>query len=558
MPDLVAWRLPRSRRIFVRRTGTDVKRMSRDVIGDLRHRTARVERDDVKAAALLELMLTPWRFVSRVDEESESLDGHVQARHVTVHFSDDLVALARGVAVGQAAPNGVVAERSDAAQRAEAGRRRIAASGDDAHSSAWVDIMHPRKGKLRDLTFVGASAAARRLDHIEHQLLAEFLILYRFTSILEGAAVPAGEEARFVDAMIAALPQLIKIPSASPPEAARLIDEVFDLRARTLKVAFQVPGTATDGAKVAGLLELCEMFAERYLVVVEVDVHDGVDNWLSYTITQAVEEQPRITDPRDMPPYVTRWWLKFGNWLRRVFGVPPVVTRVHVPWAKRTDHYTLRVPAPEGYFFSVHEIFASPRDEPTRYQAHPPAKGVEWSRTTNAGHQAHAFVGNGSREDPGRSLNVRYQVLERPGRSTLRLAITSALVSIASSVVFVSTILKLGDGSNDVPALVVAVLSLVAFVLEAAMPSLPNAYGTPLSVRLGTLALVVLSLALALWVMLKQDRVTAVWYVSDIPGLCLCVLMLGVASYISWRLVRIVRTHSRVSRRLIDSADNMS
>jgi hypothetical protein len=469
-----------------------------------------------RANGLLALMREPHKYVSQVDEVCESLDGMVHARSVSIEFHPG--------------------------------------SANDSDGFIYVDLVHPKKGALLDLKLFGDPRVVRKLNHFDHLTLSQFLIYYRFDTVFDSCHVRLDHEESFLGRMDEALVVLLKLPEAEPDLALSLLADVFDLQERALNAVLQTPDIAVDPVKMAGLFRLCEMLASRYLVVAELKAGDEKDVLLEYRYTQSVEDTPDLA--RRLPPWRTRQGLRINRWFRGTFGVPPISTRVHIPWAKRTDHYSLQVGAPEGYFFSAHEIVASPHETDGRYQLLSPSDEVKWSRNTNLGRRAHAFVSQGRLEDNGRSLNVWYQVLERPGRSTLRLTVTAWLLFVASSVVFAATIFGRGSPANDVPALVVASLSLVAFIVEATLPSV-GPYGSPLVVRVGSICLTALALGLALWVMIKQPRSEFAFHLSDIPGVCVCILILLIATFATDRYRHLRRTHLDVIAHRVGIANNM-
>ena len=142
--------------------------------------------------------------------------------------------------------------------------------------------------------------------------------------------------------------------------------------------------------RLIGLYGLCEMFAERYAVIARVELNQNRFQEVKYEYSLQVEDTPdrrptaqSLTDP---PRHYV------NSRLRQLFGVPAPNLRIPVPLAKKTDHYLLEVPSPNGFFFSKHEIIANPRTPGLRWEEFSLDKSVDYSRNSFGGRKALSFL----------------------------------------------------------------------------------------------------------------------------------------------------------------------
>jgi len=398
--------------------------------------------------------------------------------------------------------------------RLEFNPRASEAISDEPNGAIYVDLVSPEKGALIDVQ-IAAGSNARRLSHDEHQAVSQYLIYFRFVSVWKSCRVPKRLQGQFMDEMNLALLSLLDLPRLPQKDAVELLNHWFDPERRALRPLLRAPNAQVNTDKMDGLFRLCEMLATRYLILAEFRPSSASNHTLEYRYRHASKDSP--DRPPELPPVRRisrlRAWaqlqrLKLNSYLRELFGIPPIHLRIHTPWAKRTNHYYLEVTAPVDYFFSAHLVLAAPREEARRSELAPPNHDVRWSRNSNVGRRAYAFIQNGRLEGSTRALFVWHQILELPGRSTFRVTLTSWVIAFALAALGALQLVG-KDNVSDVPALVVATLSLVAFVLENAFPT-KSLHGPPLVARLAPLLLLMISLLFAIWIIWSNRLVVSV------------------------------------------------
>ena len=157
------------------------------------------------ARGLLRLLSNPTGYIRQVSETYTMADGN-HVRQVTL--------LVSAVARHREGIEGYEPPRIDP-------QRRPA-------EFLYVDLIQPKKGELLDLRLQGDSEKVRRLDHVEHHRLAEYLILQRVLTILKGAVVPPEYRRAFRDEWKRILPKLTAIPTQSVEDALKSLGELFD------------------------------------------------------------------------------------------------------------------------------------------------------------------------------------------------------------------------------------------------------------------------------------------------------------------------------------------
>jgi hypothetical protein len=446
------------------------------------------DQDRLRAESFLHFMKEPADVIDRIDETCE-IDGLEIKRRVRLVLGGKLVT---------------------------AGKRR-------APTTALVDIMHPRKGAMPDVSIEMDPAAGRRLSHAQHLVVTQFLIHYRFMSVWNSAIVPDGESERFDERMSAAYLDLLKLPDAAVAahprssnegrheprsEAEQILDRHF--KSGILEALIEVPGLKVDAEKAYGLARLCEELAERYLLLVEVAVSN----------TLPVVEFTYRHDATESVDLSGRWAPLRRAWRARYASAPPAF-RVHTPWAKRTDHYTFQLEPPPSYFFGAQVILTDqPGDSNTTFNTRTARRPVaasrllkftKWSINTGQGARSTVFLSGGPQE-AGR-IYLGFLNLEIPGRSITRTANMAWFVAAA-----VATFSLLASAFHgpilEAMSLIVALVSIGAFASPA--PAGRGPIGTPLMSRILPVVLAFLAGWSSIWVLSRA--LTADAMPSELPN----------------------------------------
>lgn len=358
--------------------------------------------DQVMAVSLLALMREPERHISQVREVCE-ITGRLDTREIEIEFSS-----------------------------------KASSSSLETHQSpAVIDIAHPKKGKLLNFEILSPPEQATRIDHASHIWVAQYLIYFRFMSLIRPITLNDHSDSDFaapgvdstLEHLLDALETLLKIPQENNVAKARLaLDSVFKVEdgEPELLPELKIPFTAD---RIKGLYALCEMLTERYLVLIEVEQHENRPCLLRYRHSHAIEEYNQHP-VRARIGGLSAAWNSAKNFFRAFFGVPPTHMRIHVPWAKRTSDYKLFCEAPREVFITHHRIRAHKRTPEGDSFDTLPGEGVLWSRNSSSGINAHCFIGNGYRERADHALHVTFQHVENLGGPSLRLVIASVTMMV--------------------------------------------------------------------------------------------------------------------------------
>ncbi|WOQ17592.1 hypothetical protein [Raineyella sp. W15-4] len=481
--------------------------------------------DQVMAVSLLALMREPERHISQVREVCE-ITGRLDTREIEIEFSS-----------------------------------KASSSSLETHQSpAVIDIAHPKKGKLLNFEILSPPEQATRIDHASHIWVAQYLIYFRFMSLIRPITLNDHSDSDFsapgvdstLEHLLDALETLLKIPQENNVAKARLaLDSVFKVEdgEPELLPELKIPFTAD---RIKGLYALCEMLTERYLVLIEVEQHENRPCLLRYRHSHAIEEYNQHP-VRARIGGLSAAWNSAKNFFRAFFGVPPTHMRIHVPWAKRTSDYKLFCEAPREVFITHHRIRAHKRTPEGDSFDTLPGEGVLWSRNSSSGINAHCFIGNGYRERADHALHVTFQHVENLGGPSLRLVIASVTMMVVMWALYILPWagIILPPGNAIQPALVLAILALVLAAADSFQQGSDRArFGSPIQIRILSfiLSLATLTFAVSL---VPASPIRWLGLVGSIVG------SLIVAASV-FRYARVLGAYRRVTEGGESTADNMS
>ncbi|QEM43573.1 hypothetical protein [Mycolicibacterium grossiae] len=253
---------------------------------------------------LLQYLVSPIKFVHRVDESFDDADDELQ-RNIEVDIRPQL-------------------------------------SGDEDFLFVAVD---PRKGiDFRvDASSLDGRTKYQQLTHEEHLAISVKLIITRFHALLRsawrpesrrpsGSVVPEQLELPIAETA-EVLARLRRLPSQqSIDEAKREVNDLFDASGKLRVLA----DWNVDHDQTVSLYNLCQLLAERWLTIVRVPTPDaGNAMRFRYSYCSPYEER--------LPSIRAR--------LRKSMGGAPFEFKIHAPLAKRSRHYNATMTAPTGMRF---------------------------------------------------------------------------------------------------------------------------------------------------------------------------------------------------------------
>lgn len=326
----------------------------------------------------------------------------------------------------------------------------------------YVDVLHPDKGSLASVEVLTPGVTV--VPHSEHRRIAEAAIRYRLATVLESMKWDSSASDSLIDAtyekLIEVVEWLITLPRSSPSKASELMGRCFSNDGGLLAIQ-GIQGLTVDERAVRGLRMLCNRLSTKYLLLLRVPLADG-EVTVEFS-TRRHYSDSKISDQGDNAiQFPARFYL---------FGAMPTTLRLHLPWAKRTGHYTCSLTPPKGQFIA-HAAFVQRRRElPRLVELRPEAETpVSWSLDHRGGDHLAGFLGSASLYPLPLYLGVRHR--ELPGRSTMRMAV----LALVSAVLLAVLVLL------DNPSAVAGVL-LAALALGAVAQPLPRAdNGVPIPI----------------------------------------------------------------------------
>ena len=221
----------------------------------------------------------------------------------------------------------------------------------------------PKKGVLVSVSADHEQGPTRveRLSHNEHKQVEQWLIFYRFWSWWQTIDTDPGNMETISRLNPIILRKILSIPLMKEELAHEVIWEVFgvsvaggerikntgDFLVKRLKFGRgsqdAVASAHYDQGQYENLVRLCIELASRYYVAFRiryVDEKYAGDVYFTYRYRQH---------------YRIKWGGLLGRARSRHGGAPPAI-RVHTPLARMTDHYSVSMPAKEGYYFSAQNV----------------------------------------------------------------------------------------------------------------------------------------------------------------------------------------------------------
>lgn len=490
------------------------------------------EEDPAMASSLLSLMRDPELHITQVREVCE-VKGRLRTRSISVEVKT---------------PNVATHEtKSEDVERGVSAARPLV-----------VDLMDPRKGSLVDIELDDPNGKIKRASHSDHIWLAQYLIYYRWMSIVRSAEDMGPEQDEdFTDRTTDALAKLLRIPvEDDADEIDKILQELFTTTSLA-EVKFLPAGDIdVSYRRVVGLLRLCEMLKSRYLKVVTVNSEPGERYSFSYRHQFAAEDTPDY----DLHTPPTRRSLLFNQTayrMRTAFGTSATSVRIHAPWAKRTSHYSLKVAPPRTHYATDLEVVAVERLTADRYKETSLDQGVLWSYDSNLGSRAHAFIGNGYKESAQRQLQFRLRFDELPGNSTFRLLLASTFLTFIMASLWIFSVVA--DRQILEPAVLVVVVTFVLTTWDT-VAAKDSFYGTPVMIRglglsLAGLALL-FTISTAASSALERDHEN-IALGADILAALWIVLTIFITRYAWVRYKRIIDNYKLESEGVTSSDHNM-
>lgn len=366
----------------------------------------------------------------------------------------------------------------------------------------YLDLVHPAKGSVYDIEIKNGSAEI--LNHGRHTELSAALIWYRFGTLVRSIKTDSILPAAALDNLATAIAELSEIPQMSVAKSEAVLWKYFDRQTRTLTL-FQgineLLGVEWDRERMAAFYRLCHRLTFKYLLLVRVPVTKNRGGSVSFSFEQAITEEDT-----ELP-----WWMKIPVLLKHLGYIGnPASVRMHIPWAKRTSHYSFQITAPETQFFStttlLHGSLAASKP-PTLIAVTPDADvPYSWSINSAQGRSANFFLGNARAANY--QLYIGLRLLEQPGYSTSR-ALTLAVFVTLLIGVFSFLVGFSAKGVTDSAALVLSLLAIGAF---ASSPSPgQGVLRTPILSRFAPIALGFLSATFVIWQACRQVSVHGSW-----------------------------------------------
>lgn len=372
-------------------------------------------------------------------------------------------------------------------------------------SSYYFELLSPKKGFLPDLTLLDHNVPVRRLDHDSHWLVAGEAILFRFQSLVRASVVLDLQTNKIdktatkrLDRKLApVLEELTKLPTLSPEEAQQLVEKHFHASG-VLRSMLNFPACRIDAKRALGLHRLCELLAERYLALVQVEVPPGFTD----PVTIKYQYRQRVGNADSgQPRWIDQPVRRFRQELRAVFGLPPTRVRIHLPLAKKTNHFSFHMAAPDSYFLARQRVL---QEELNAASGTRRLVGGEmpWAINFGRGSRSHIYIDRARKHVSGR-VYAGFILEELPAHSSFRAALS---ISIACALALIFSLSGSATDSTVLAssALVVALFGAGALAAEAVVPH-GNFLGAPILARLTIFAASAISAMLAVWLVMVAD-----------------------------------------------------
>lgn len=354
----------------------------------------------------------------------------------------------------------------------------------------YVDITHPRRGVPVSVNIL--TDGVEIATHNEHQQACRDAIAYRFTSVIQAALVSYRLPDDVLEKLATAKLQIQEIPSLSPSRALRRLKHYFKEDGNLKWEAIMEYPLEAENEYVKSLSRalhrLCERLTRKYLLLIRVPTK-------TTSVRFTMERPYSFLDVDDN---------SLSNKKRHLlFGAIPTAFRYHVPWAKKTPHYSFTAHAPHGQFFAAADILLR-KSEPgvTNQLTADTEVPFEWSRALNGGNKVAVFIGNGRSVSDRIFIGVTHR--EAPGRSLLR-----SLNLVTGALLLMLALFALRMLGFEVNAILSLVLALVAVGgIASTWPRGETPLGIPLLSRITPGVVALLTFGFLTWLQMLPNGET--------------------------------------------------
>ncbi|MGE2834870.1 hypothetical protein [Mycobacterium sp. SMC-4] len=427
----------------------------------------------------------------------------------------------------------------------------------------------PRKGVLLTIDVEGSQGpiSVERLSHMEHRYLEQWLIFYRFWDWWESISV---DPAR-VDDLVRLNPiiqkRLLAIPSHSESAANDIVHEIFGLKMVGDAEVQSWDGFTMDLLKFGSCRDQPAYHAvydeEQYKYLKRLCVELRSRYYVAFRVTRVAP-----SDFRNVVltySYRQHYRVRRGDIIGRArsrSGSAPLAVRVHAPLARMTNHYSVSMPAQDGYYFASQSIlFEKPGKNSTSHTTKDYGKGAAADTTVRVadtfwrevagGSVAHLHLDGGDKV--GNRVFVGLDLAERPPGSEGR---AYGVVRVTLFAVVLLAIWKYANpDGGPVAALLASLLTLGGLAVQSTAEEVPlfRAPGMPRWI-IGVQAY--LSILFAVWLLSSPpiifefpsnwNRFGGIWHACGGIFVVVCLALLTVVAK-----VRLMRSFTRYEQAVL-------
>ncbi len=366
-----------------------------------------------------------------------------------------------------------------------------AAKFKDASDAIHLIVMKPRKGVVSSVhvEVSDGQQGARTLSHREHVLATQFMLLFRFTSVVSTAIrdglISENDRLVFRERARGLIADIPTEPDAAA--AMRNLSRHFAMKRRWLR---QFPGNRKANPELAYEMELlfrlCSETAERYYKVVRVPQFTQGARHVRYRYEQPIENRPRGTWP--------------VRTIKRALRAPSNSLYIHVPMARLTDHYEFTMEPIAGYYVLEQRamIDLDDNDHPAKDRVSP-----WWSKEGGRLVAPGLFIGDGTTARGRMHVGVQFDE-SPPGAIGHAVSAQSFALIAAFGLVWWSLTHSPSNGFSVAEVLAI-LLAIGSSAVDWLIPrtQLLNAPALPrVALYLQSMALV----ALSLWMLIRGTR----------------------------------------------------
>lgn len=359
----------------------------------------------------------------------------------------------------------------------------------------YLLVQNPEKGEIDSFKILTPGVTPvpyeRRLE------VTRRCIVNRFSNLIESIRfqehVSTERKAEVIQALLDAEKDLIKIPSLDPCKALQTFRMHFDYNTSQLKMLPRENEANFKNEASQGLYRFCKLLTRKRISLIRVPGGENLPDYVElrskkdFDVTRKWAGQPK-NSPALGVIASQKANLKFS-----FFAAFPPELRIHLPWAKRTSHYTLSIHTPDGRFFSSELTRLMTRERSGKLRtlrSNDKDISFGWTIGRNSMVRNHADVFIGKAASWEQPLYLQAAHYEIPGRSTLRMTALSAF-TVAMMIVMTANIDK-----THIVGYASAMIAIVTLGLM--VPSIGEEEGfsnSPLLARM-TPAMIFLSLCL--------------------------------------------------------------